>query len=153
MLDSHADSVDKNRDHDAPAEVFALHDAPEFPPHTVPNVPQVSEAGPLPPLYPYILLLPALLLVHFLHCILLLVLPTEAAPLCPGPFRLCTYRAVVGALRHGQADGVGRRLGAVVRPALMWAVGRYRDAETSDKPSSQTLTSSLELHLFKSNMF
>lgn len=131
MLNSHADSVDKNRDHDAPAEVFTLHDAPEFPPHTIPNVSQVSEARPLLPLYPHVLLLPALLFVDFLHCILLSVLPIGAIPQCPGPFCLCTYGAAIGALRHGQADGVGRRLGAVLRLALMRAVGRYTEAEKS----------------------
>lgn len=131
MLDSHADSVDKNRDHDAPAEVFTLYDAPEFPPHTIPNVSQVSKARPLLPLYPHVLLLPALLFVDFLHCILLIVLPIGAIPQCPGPFCLCTYWAAIGALRHGQADGVGRRLGAVVRSALMRALGCYTDAEKS----------------------
>lgn len=131
MLDAHADGVDEDGDHDAPAEVFALHDAPEFPPHARPDVPQASEARPLPPPTPHLLLL--LFLVQFLHCVFLLVLPVGAVPRSPCPFRPCTYGAVVGALRHGQAHGVGHRLGAVLRPALVRAVGRCTEAERLQK--------------------
>lgn len=128
MLDAHTDSVDENGDHDAPAEVFALHDAPEFPPHASPDVSQVSEARPLPPPSPPFLLL---FLVQFLHCVLLLVLPVGAVPHSPRPFCPCTYGAVIRALRHGQTHGVGHRLGAVLRPALVRAVGCCTDAETN----------------------
>lgn len=136
VLNAHADSVDKNGDHDAPAEVFALHDAPEFSPHAGPDVSQVAEACPLPPMSPALLLF----LVQFLHCILLLVPPIGAVPHSPAPFRPCTYGAVVGALRHGQADGAGRRLGAVLGPALVRAVGRCTHAETSLAFTVQSLS-------------
>lgn len=48
MLDAHADGVDENGDHNAPAEVLALHDTPKSPPHTIPSVPTMPEACPLP---------------------------------------------------------------------------------------------------------
>lgn len=53
MLDAHTDGVDKNSDHNTPAEVLALHNAPKFPPHIVPNVPTMSKARPPPLLLPF----------------------------------------------------------------------------------------------------
>lgn len=65
MLDAHADGVDKNSDHNTPAEVLALHDAPKFFSHLSPHVYQIPEACPplplhhlLPPLLQVVLLLP-----------------------------------------------------------------------------------------------
>lgn len=48
MLDAHTDGIDENSDHNAPAEVLALYNAPQFPPHIIPNVFTMSKACPLP---------------------------------------------------------------------------------------------------------
>lgn len=50
MLNAHTDGVDKNSDHNTPAEVLALHNAPKFPSHIIPNVTTLSKACPPPPL-------------------------------------------------------------------------------------------------------
>lgn len=48
MLDAHTDGVNENSNHNAPAEVLALHNAPKFPPHTIPEVLTMSKACPFP---------------------------------------------------------------------------------------------------------
>lgn len=46
VLDAHTDGVNKDSDHNAPAEVLALHNAPKFPPHIIPNVLTKPKACP-----------------------------------------------------------------------------------------------------------
>lgn len=134
MLNAHADSVDKNCNHNALAEVFALHNSPEFPPHIIPHVFTLSKACPLSLPFSAILLL-ADLLAHLFYCIILIFLPICRVSRSPRPLCQGTYRAVISVLRNSQTDGIGHWLGTVVWLALMWTVGCWTDAQkrTDDK--------------------
>lgn len=122
MLDAHADSVDENSDHNAPAEVLALHNAPEFPSHIIPNVFKMSKTGLLP-LFTFTFHLTVLLLARLFYCIFLIFLPVRRVAHSPCPFFQCTYRTVLKILRDSQTDGVGHGLRAVVLLALVRTVG------------------------------
>lgn len=124
MLDSHTDSVDQNGDHNAPAEVLALHDAPEFPPHIIPKVFTMSKACLLPlSLSTPTLLLMVLLLARLFNRIFLVFLPVHGVSHSPRALFQCTYGAVLGILRDSQTDGVGQWLRAVVLLALVRTAG------------------------------
>lgn len=126
MLDAHTDSVDENSDHYAPAEVLALYNAPQFPPHIIPDVFTMSKACPLSLLLSFSLLLEVVLvLARLFHCILLVFLPAGRVSRRPRPLfhRQCTYGAVLGVLRDGQTDGVSQRLRAVVLLVLVRTLG------------------------------
>lgn len=131
MFDSHADRVDQNRNHDASAEILALHDAPQFPPHVVPHVFTMSKACPLSFALPIAaVLLVVLLLPRLFYSIFLIFLSVHGVSHSRGPLFQSAYGAVLGILRDSQADGVGQGLGAVVLLALVWTVGCGTDPET-----------------------
>lgn len=128
MLDAHADSVDENSDHNAPAEVLALHNAPELPSHTIPDVFQMSKTGPLPLFIPTFHLI-VLLLAHLFYGIFLIFLSLRSVAHSPCPFFQGTYGAVLKILRDSQTDRVGQWLRAVILLALVRAVGCYAEAK------------------------
>lgn len=149
MLDAHADGVDEDGDHDAPAEVLALHDAPQFPPHILPDLPAVSEARPL--LLAALILAAALLPSRLLHRVLLVLLPVHRVPHISFPLFQGAHGAVLGILRDRQADGVGQWLGAVVLLALVRAVGGWTDWNLMQK--FQKVCSKLSQHVLELNKY
>lgn len=131
MFDSHADGVDQDCDHNASAEILALHDAPEFPPHIIPHVFTMSKARPLSFALPIgAVLLVALLLAGLFNCIFLIFLSVHRVSHSPRPLFQSTYGAVLRVLRDSQTDGVGQWLRAVVLLALVGTVGCWTDTET-----------------------
>lgn len=131
MFDSHADGVDQNCNHNASAEILALHDAPEFLPHIIPHVFTMPKACPLSFALPIgTVLLVVLLLARLFYCIFLIFLSVHRVSHSPRPLFESTYGAVLGILGDSQTDGVGQRLRAVVLLALVWTVGCWTDAET-----------------------
>lgn len=121
VLDAHADGVDEDCDHDAPAEVLALHDAPQLPPHVLPHLLAVPQAAP--PLLSLALVAAPLLRARLLQRVLLILLAVHRLPHLPLVLLQGTQRTGVRVARHRQADGVGQRLGVVVLLALVRAVG------------------------------
>lgn len=121
VLDAHADGVDEDGDHDAPAEVLALHDAPQLPPHVLPHLLALPEA--VLPLSAAALVAAPLLWPRLFQRVLLVLLAVHRLPHVPLVLLQGAQGAVVRVARHRQADGVGQRLGAVVLLVLVRAVG------------------------------
>lgn len=121
VLDAHADGVDEDCNHDAPAEVLALHDAPQLPPHVLPHLLAVPQAAPF--LFLAALMAAALLRTRLLQHVLLILLAVHRFPRLPLVLLQGAQGTVVRVARHCQANGVGQRLGVVLLLALVRAVG------------------------------
>lgn len=132
MLDAHADGVNEDGDHDPPAEVLALHDAPKFFPRAAPEISAATKACPPRPLPLVSLLLQVVFLfVCFVDGIIFIFFVIRRVPHVPRAFFKwqCTHGAVVGVLWDRQTDGVGLWAGVLLAVVLTFRC--YRDTTTA----------------------